>query len=72
MITIDKDIPLPRHSSFYPFQEMEVGDSFIVTKKSRPTIAGIARYWSKKLDYKFSTREVVEKGVEGVRVWRTK
>lgn len=71
MIIIDKDIPLPRHRVVYPFPEMEAGDSFF-TKKSRKTMTGIACYWAKQLDAKFSTREVVEKGVEGTRVWRTK
>jgi hypothetical protein len=71
MITIDKDIPLPRHRVVYPFPEMEVGDSFF-SKKSRKTLAGIAYYWSRKLGFKFATRDVVENDVEGVRVWRTK
>jgi hypothetical protein len=71
MITIDKDIPLPRHKGVYPFPEMEVGDSFF-TKKTRRMISGIARYWAKKLDYTFATRDVVENDVEGVRIWRTK
>lgn len=71
MITIDKDIPLPRHRIVYPFPEMEVGDSFF-TKKSRKTMTGIACYWAKKLGCTFSTRDVVENDVEGTRVWRTK
>jgi hypothetical protein len=71
MITIDKGIPLPEHKTHYPFREMEVGDSFF-TKRSRQNISAIARYWAKKENYTFATRDVVEKGVEGVRVWRTK
>ena len=71
MITIDKDIPMPRHKGVYPFPEMDVGDSFF-SKKSRATLTGIAHYWSRKLGYTFATRDVVENGVEGVRVWRTK
>lgn len=71
MIHIDKGIELPRHKTAYPFADMEVGDSFF-TKKARRTMTGIAGYWSKKLGYTFATREVAEKGVEGVRVWRTK
>lgn len=71
MIPIDKDIDMPRHKTTYPFADMEVGDSFF-SKKQRSTMAGISRYWGSKLDAKFSTREVVEKGVEGTRVWRTK
>jgi hypothetical protein len=71
MIPIDKGVDMPCHRTTYPFAEMEVGDSFF-TKKARGTMAGIARYWAKQLDYKFATRDVVEKGVEGTRVWRTK
>ena len=71
MIPIDKGVEMPRHKTTYPFAYMEVGDSFF-TKKARRTVAGIARYWAKQLDAAFSTRDVVEKGVEGTRVWRTK
>ena len=71
MIPIDKDVPLPRHKTVYPFPEMEPGDSFF-TKKDRNTMAGIAHYWSRKMGAMFSTKEVVENGVEGTRVWRTK
>jgi hypothetical protein len=71
MIIIDKDIPFPGRKRHYPFIEMEVGDSFF-TKKSRSTIAAIARYWGKRLNCKFSTADVVENGVEGIRVWRIK
>jgi hypothetical protein len=71
MITIDKNIPFPERKRHYPFVEMEVGDSFF-TKKNRNAISAIARYWAKRLNCKFSTAEVVEQGVEGVRVWRTK
>ena len=71
MIPIDKDIPIPNRKCMYPFNEMEVGDSFF-TKKSRKTMSSIARYWTQKLKANFFTAEVVERGVEGTRVWRTK
>lgn len=71
MIPIDKEVPLPHHKSVYPFAYMEVGDSFF-TKKPRSAVAGSAYYWQHKLKTRYATRDVMESGVEGVRVWRTK
>jgi hypothetical protein len=71
MITIDKNIPLPRHYMKYPFKEMDVGDSFL-TKANRNAVTGASAYWGRKLNTRYINREVAENGVEGVRVWRIK
>lgn len=67
---IDKNIPMPtRRYSKYPFNEMEVGDSFFVEGKSNALLS-IAKYFAKsqKLDWKFTVR----KEVNGTRIWRIK
>ena len=66
---VDKGVPMPCRPTGkkYPFEEMEVGDSFFVrgeTARINPA------YWGKKLNVKFATRFVVENNVRGTRVWR--
>lgn len=71
MLKIERDIPVPetrgRHAK-YPFNEMEIGDSFFVPADDRPipilqrSIIASAH----KLESKFVTRAVDG----GVRVWR--
>ena len=70
---IEKNIPIPGKGAGYPFDEMEVGDSFL-DKKSKGTsnVHGSIKCWrtsrknTEKADWKFITRKVPE----GVRVWR--
>lgn len=70
---IEKNVPLPPKSQpgrkeKYPFREMEVGDSFLVTdQKKQPSVTGAG----KKYGMTFVSRTVVEGGVKGYRVWRT-
>lgn len=64
MIPIDKGIPLPGK---YPFDKMEVGDSFLVPAGVPRTTVGVAasRY-GKPRGMKFSFRVTPE----GLRCWR--
>jgi len=63
---IEKKIPLPRK---YPFDEMEVGDSFeLPTNWKRTTVAVAALRYGKVTGTKFSIR----KTPEGFRCWRIK
>lgn len=66
--TIEKDIPYPESSkkAKYPFQEMEIGDSFAVEKEKRNTILTSSQYWGMKLQRKFS----VKRYGEAYRCWR--
>lgn len=71
MIGIDKNIPVPPSrrgsgKSVYPFDKMELGDSFFVPKKKQSIMAAYARVVGKRKGMKFITR--VE--ADGVRVWR--
>lgn len=75
---VEKNIPIPskKNRSIYPFQIMEVGDSFLVScinkielesYRQRVTLA-IWRYYKKNNDVKFQTKTTDK----GVRVWRIK
>jgi len=72
---IDKNVPIPegrwgKRRKKYPFDEMEVGDSFFIHGGKQESITSIMRHWREKLGHKYTTRSVVENGVKGVRVWR--
>lgn len=67
---IDNDVPVPTTRSKYPFDEMEVGDSFFVSGGSKLTLRKMrsASNWATKKfpDTKYSVRAVEN----GVRIWR--
>jgi len=66
-IKIDKGIPIPdgRHNgTVYPFDGMNVGDSFVVSKRKQ---AWLSSWWRRYFPKKFISRTVSEKEV---RVWR--
>lgn len=67
---VEKNIPIiPILKSKYPFNDMEVGDSFLVKElKKYKVISSSCWHWGKKLKMKFITRATKD----GVRVWRTK
>lgn len=76
MYTVEKGIPVPkkRNRTIYPFQMMEIGDSFFVScsnEKLFDTILqrifqALWRFTRKNTDKKFQT----QKQDKGVRVWR--
>jgi hypothetical protein len=76
LIPIDKGIPLPTRQSNrkkYPFDAMEVGDSFFVPKRdgensSRQAQARVASCFARQRPRKYTTAMVPG----GVRVWRVK
>jgi hypothetical protein len=76
-ITIDKDIPIPTkmqlgRRSKYPFDIMDVGDSFFVPGRDGKSFGGTVTAARKRYtDMSFEMRTVKEDGVVGVRVWRT-
>ncbi len=75
MFEIDKNVPLPARGTStggkkYPFERMEVGDSFFVpwTQGSKNSVNSSA-YWAKKrYGFGFTTRTDNDYG--GIRVWR--
>ena len=62
---IDKNVPLPAR---FPFDKMEVGDSFVITTK-RQTASVAARRYGDKHGMKFVTRQMPD---GTIRCWRTK
>lgn len=71
-VKIDKDVPLPSRSGFhskYPWEEMEVGDSFMMEGKTNTSAHGHCYQWNKKL----APKKFVARKIEGgCRVWRIK
>lgn len=58
--------PPPRMPRKYPFEEMEVGGSFLIPNKKRNTLSTHASTVGKELGRKFSTRLVhMRKGADG-------
>jgi len=71
MIKIDKDVPLPetrKYRGFYPFEQMEVGDSFFIEDENRQRLASAVYKNGKRLHVSFSVRAEGK----GFRVWRIK
>jgi hypothetical protein len=68
MIQVDKDIPVPtrRSRTLYPYEEMEVGDSFFLEDMPLQQVCNSNLRAAKRSGKKFSAR--TEDG--GVRVWR--
>ena len=69
---IEKNVPLPRSRSKYPWTEMEVGDSFFVPGRDGDAVIGCFGKQAKDWGWKFSARTRHEQGIFGVRVWRIK
>ena len=68
MIKIEKNIPVPpfKKSLKYPFEEMEVGGSFVVTDIKKNNLAITAKKFGTRTGKKFLVREAEG----GVRCWR--
>lgn len=64
---IEKNVPLPGVAATYPFEQMEVGDSFFAEGKTANQLQNAASHWRKRKGWKFATR--TEEG--GARIWRT-
>jgi hypothetical protein len=81
--TIDKNIPIPERnpnrggpgkarqpSNNYPFANMYIGDSILVTNRTQIQAASAAHNWARyqlEPHAKFTARDVPD----GVRIWRT-
>ena len=69
MYKIEKNVPLKawKMESTYPFEQMEIGDSFFVENGNRITLGQAAAYQKRKHGQVYSVRAVDG----GLRVWRT-
>lgn len=64
---IESGVPLP-DSVKYPFDKLEVGDSFVVTLDKRPSVSSAAVKYGQRTNTKYVVRKVDD---NNVRVWRT-
>jgi hypothetical protein len=67
-IVVEKGVPLPVTRVKYPYETMEVDDSFIVYGKSLQVVCNANYRIGKKLGMRF----VARKCGDGIRVWRVK
>lgn len=66
---IEGGIPVSEHRGGfykYPWQEMQVGDSFLVADKTIQSMSSVANRAAARFGFKFSCRSTDE----GVRIWR--
>lgn len=84
--TIEANIPVPARvigtrSSKYPFENMQMGDSFFIAvnaanpedninRTARRAASAVNMARRALPDFKFVTRRATVNGVEGYRVWR--
>jgi hypothetical protein len=70
---VDKDVPIPpKRVEWYPWERLQVGDSFAVptpTEKEDRSVRSCASVASRRLGWKFTVRRTAPKQV---RVWRVK
>ena len=66
---IEKDILMPPARQVYPFPDMKLGDSFLVTNEDAYRSVRVAmRAYGRKHSKNFTARKVPD----GMRIWRTK
>ncbi|MBK8810786.1 MAG: hypothetical protein IPN69_08665 [Acidobacteria bacterium] len=70
---IEKGVPLEKRQPYkkgrFPFDSMEVGDSFVVDKNQYKNARASAALYGKRNGKTFATRTLADK--TNVRVWRT-
>ncbi|RID91871.1 hypothetical protein D2N39_11580 [Gemmobacter lutimaris] len=74
-VSLRRGIPMPEvvsgRRAKYPWDDMEVGESFFIGGVSESTISSSRLTAQKRLEgRKFAVRSVTENGVEGVCAWR--
>lgn len=71
MYAIQKNIKIyKKRRSKYPWEDMEIGDSFYIPKSDNPTPSNVIGYASKRFKAKYVSR--IEPHGEGSRIWRIK
>lgn len=69
---IEKDVPLPERNVRwkYPFDQMDIGDSFFVANKDTTQMSALCKRANKRLERRFVTAKAEKGSQSGVRVWR--
>lgn len=75
MYKIEKGIPIPEGcgrwgNAKYPWERMEVGDSFFVPGRAAADMSGARQNAAKRFGRAYGTKNETKDGVRGVRVWR--
>lgn len=80
-LPIDKNVPMPERKikakkngerlASFPLADLEVNDSFFIPGGGRDQ-GEACHSWAAIYGVKLATRTVTEKGVTGLRVWRTR
>lgn len=72
MYQIEKSVPIQeiKPPNYYPFSQLEVGDSFLVPDADKKKIASV-RACASTFAKKSGRKLVCKKAEGGVRVWRT-
>lgn len=73
MIEVESGIPIPAknpgRNPLMPFDQLDVGQSFLREGAKETSLRSSKNYWEKKLGKKFTIRKVSE---NSFRIWRTK
>lgn len=69
---VETGVPLPdKHVRWkYPFEQLEVGDSFFVPNKDTTQMSALCKRAALRLGRRFVTAKFDKDGQSGVRVWR--
>ena len=69
---IETGVPLPEKNVRYkyPFDQMEVGDSFFVANKDTTQMSALCKRAGKRLGSRYVTAKAERGDQVGVRVWR--
>jgi hypothetical protein len=69
---LDTNVPMPTvNSNKYPFDGMDVGDSFFVPGGNAVRrLRSAAAYHARQANVKYSTRVTTENDTDGARCWR--
>jgi len=69
---IEKDVPLPQKNVRwkYPFDQLELGDSFFVANKDTTQMSALCKRAGKRYGGRFVTSKAEKDDQTGVRVWR--
>jgi hypothetical protein len=78
MYKIELDVPIPEHvrGAFgetlrkYPFDDMNIGDSFWARRDEEPSLRVAASSWGKRHGAKFKIARVTERDTPVLRCWR--
>ena len=71
---IEKGIPLPTKKLVdYPFDKMQVGDSFLILGKRATNIGNLCKKAKDVTNFDFVCRTILEgENLKGARIWRIK